>query len=83
MGLGDTGSYTQPPSLEPLHDLPKASFLCSAAVTLTPCRSGTLRPFPVAAVTLRPVPVPVFSVRKLPRILVAAANCALLDALEP
>ena len=71
MGLGDTGSYIQPPSLEPLHDLPKASFLCNAVATLTPCRSGTLRPFPMAAVTLRLVPV--FFVRKLPRILGSAA----------
>ena len=70
MGLCDQGSYPQPPSLEPLHDLPKASFLCSAVVTLTPCRSGTLRPFPVAAVTLRLVPV--FFARKLPRILGSA-----------
>ena len=70
MGLCDQGSYTQPPSLEPLHDLPKASFLCNAVVTLTPCRSGTLRPFPVAAVTLRLVLV--FVARKLPRSLGSA-----------
>ena len=70
MGLCDQGSYPQPPSLEPLHDLPKTSFLCSAVVTLTPCRSGTLRPFPVAAVTLRLVPVSL--ARKLPKVLGSA-----------
>ena len=64
MGLCDNGSYSQPPSRDPLHDLPNASSLCSAVVTLIPCRSGTLRPFPVAAVTLRLVPV--FFARKLP-----------------
>ena len=69
MGLCDRGSDTQPPSLEPLHDLPKASFLRSAVVTLTPCLNGTLRPFPVAAVTLRLVLV---VARKLPRSLGSA-----------
>ena len=70
MGLCDNGSYTQPPSRDPLHDLPKASSLCSAVVTLTPCRSGTPRPFPVAAVTLRLLLV--FVARKLPRSLGSA-----------
>ena len=71
MGLCDNGPYTQPPSRDPLHDLPKASSLCSAVVTLIPCRSGTLRPLPVAAVTL--CRVLVFFARKLPRSLGSAA----------
>ena len=53
----------------------KASFLytsaVSAVVTLIPCRSGTLRPFPVAAVIL--LRVLVFLARKLPRSLGSAA----------
>ena len=53
---------------------PKASSLCSAVVTLTPCRSGTLRLFPVAAVTLRLLPV--FLARRLPRSLGAVVTQA-------